>query len=305
MMHDKAPVLFSMVQEEEIRRLCRTLAQLGIRVVLLKGSALAYWLYEQPHQRECGDIDLLVPSRADARRLSHLLSQQGGYRPTAPWGSMASELMCRKRLPDGSELEIDIHWGLINSPIFAQAFTFDELYASTFALSRLGANARGLMPVHALLHACLHHAMNRSIGVADRHKWFEDMQRLASGLRPEQWAQFLALAVHKRFAGLCRYSLCASPAHMPVKVPAHVLEALLQNQPEDRIDASRLQDRWYMFCQALKSVQGWRLRARWLLRTMLPSRDYLRVLYGREKASYGHLLWIRCQRGWRHLRSKL
>jgi hypothetical protein len=44
--------------------------------LLLKGSALAHWAYEQPHLRACSDVDILLPSRSAAEALSARLNRQ-------------------------------------------------------------------------------------------------------------------------------------------------------------------------------------------------------------------------------------
>ena len=42
-------------------------------MLLLKGAALAYTLYPEPHLRERCDTDLLLPSREDAERAGRVL----------------------------------------------------------------------------------------------------------------------------------------------------------------------------------------------------------------------------------------
>ena len=48
-----------LMREAECRRLLVRLEQADIQVLLLKGSALAYWAYPSAHLLDCSDIDLL------------------------------------------------------------------------------------------------------------------------------------------------------------------------------------------------------------------------------------------------------
>ena len=44
----------------ETTRLLAALHAAGLRVLVLKGVALASWLYPAAHLRDCGDLDLLL-----------------------------------------------------------------------------------------------------------------------------------------------------------------------------------------------------------------------------------------------------
>ncbi len=57
-----------MLRAAELRDVLAALAQAGLPVLLLKGAALAYTLYPEPHLRSRCDTDLLLPSREDAER---------------------------------------------------------------------------------------------------------------------------------------------------------------------------------------------------------------------------------------------
>jgi hypothetical protein len=178
------------------------MAHAGISGLLLKGSALAHWAYPAPHLRACSDVDLLLPSRKAAEELARRLCAAGtGYERSDTSGELvAYELMCRRQISDGLKLEVDIHWRLANSPLFADAFTFDELMAESIALPRLGPEARGLGLVHACIHACVHRALNLSIGVDDKLKWLYDLEVFRALFTPADWQQLVDLSISKGLA---------------------------------------------------------------------------------------------------------
>jgi len=50
-----------MARVVELREVLAALAGAGLPVLLLKGAALAYTLYPEPHLRDRSDTDLLFP----------------------------------------------------------------------------------------------------------------------------------------------------------------------------------------------------------------------------------------------------
>ncbi|MEO8000442.1 MAG: nucleotidyltransferase family protein, partial [Arenimonas sp.] len=81
----------SLMREAECRRILASLQQAGIHALLLKGSALAYWLYPSAHLRDCSDIDLLFSSHDETRKaISLLQSMQYSLRDPALAGDLVS-----------------------------------------------------------------------------------------------------------------------------------------------------------------------------------------------------------------------
>lgn len=70
-------VKWSMLLQAEIQRLCELLDVNGIQALLLKGTALSHWLYNEPHLRASNDIDILVRDLAQARALAKDLAHVG------------------------------------------------------------------------------------------------------------------------------------------------------------------------------------------------------------------------------------
>ena len=139
---------------------------------------------------------------------------------------MAYELLCTRAVTPDWRVEVDIHWRLTNSPLFSDAFTFDELMADAIPLPRLAPNARGLGPVHALLHACMHRALNLSIGVDDKLKWLYDLIVLMDVFTPADWDRMVRLAIDKKLAGVVLAGLEAAAATFQRELPADVVAAL-------------------------------------------------------------------------------
>lgn len=289
-------VLESMRMEGEYRRILDLLSSSGVPVLVLKGSALAHWAYASPHLRACGDLDLLVPSRDDAQRVLALLSSLGYRSLDVPGGLATSALMCAANLADGG-LEVDVHWRLNHSAVYADVFGFDELMTDSIPLPKLAPGARGLGPVHAMLHAAVHRARNLENGLGDPLKWLYDFVVLAGSFAAPEWDRLLLLAEQKRLAGVTVSALESARAIFTMSVPSAVLDRLHGLATGEPVDHHRLDDWRYMQRQAWKALPDSGARARWVWQRLFPSADYLRQAY-RMDGAYPALLWERARRFW-------
>lgn len=296
-------VVVSMALSAETRRVLRELDRLGISALLLKGNALAHWAYVNPMLRACSDVDVLVPTRQDAERLADALCHSGCQRAASSGELVAFEIMCRRQVAPDWLLEIDIHWRLVNSMLFAQRLSFDELMQESVAIPALGDNARGLGPVHAMLHAAMHRSRNLTNGVGDRLKWLYDFFALERHMGAADWDHLVKLAVQRQLAGVTLSALQATHKELGLVIPLSVEEGLQEAARYEPLDATRMADWRYMQSQTMLALPEWKLRARWIWQRLFPSRDYMTYLYG-ERRNYAALMWQRLRQAGRKLRRR-
>jgi hypothetical protein len=293
--------LFSMLLEVETRRLLALMAHAGLSGLLLKGQALAQWAYVEPHLRASGDVDVLLASSKDAELLASQLLE-AGYELShqMPAELVGYELTCVRKVSDAVSIEIDLHWRLSNSPLFGYRFTFDELMNESIPLPGLGSNARGLGPVHALIHACMHRAFNLSEpGYYDSLKWLYDIPVLTRGFAVSDWEHFTSLCRARGLAGVCLVSLDAASETFGAEflaLPPEVRIALEQARATESLDVSRLRQWRYREFKVMMALPTVRMRLRYLGQRFLPSRDYMAQLYDAPDAGYLGLLGIRLRR---------
>jgi len=294
--------LSSMLLEAETRHLLSAMEKASIPGLLLKGQAIAQWAYPDPSLRASGDIDVLVATREAADVLARRLCESG-YELFQPSGDLvALEMMLRREVVPGVWVEIDLHCRVINSPLFSERFTFDELMAESIALPRLGANARGLGPAHAFIHACMHWAATLAVGAEIRLKWLYDIPAFAKVFSDTDWQRLQHLAVERGLAGVCLGMIEAAQATFGadfVAVPGDLTAALRDAARHESLDVTRLRDWRYMQMQAFLAQPTARLRARYLWQRLWPSRDYMAYLYGRQDLGYWGLIGIRIKTAFR------
>ena len=264
----------------------------GIRAMVLKGAALAQWLYPRPSLREFSDVDLLFGSRADAERAGEALATLGYAMPYRA-GRFRHEVLCRS---DDGGLDLDLHWRLIDWPALGALPGFDALWAARIPLPGLGGAAFGLSARHALLHACVHRASNLSAGLGDRLKWLYDLHLLAGALgQSSGWDDFVEAARRARACGICSEGLSATATLFHTPVPGAVMRALDEGRGDDPVDARRLEDWGHVQRMNFLALRGWRTRLAWLGSRLLPPEGHMRELYGEGHGRAG-LLWTRLRR---------
>lgn len=291
----KTAAMRSLFRKNEQHRIARVLAENGIRAILLKGNALALWLYPEPHLRQTSDIDLLFASRVDAHRAAEALSVLGYQLAFTP-GSMNFEMTSRLTTNGVSRSDLDLHYRLINSVLYADIFDFEELFATSFSLPGINACLAALAPIHALSNACLNRALDMEIGEPDRLKLLYDIHLMCSKMDAGAWAEFIALMRAKELCGVCLRSIEDAVAVLSTPAPASAMIELQAFADAESLDRHRLQDWRYMQWQNFKALPTLRLRLRWLWERLIPTQKQLQELHGQD-ASLPKLLWRRITRG--------
>jgi len=291
----RASAAQSMLDAREVARVSAALDEAGFQTLLLKGPAFARWLYPQPYLRISSDIDLLFASRSEADRAASIVERLGYELAFSP-GGMVYEMSCRLVVDGEVRSELDLHCRLVNQEAYADRLGFDELWAASLALPGLPATVRGLSPVHALLHACMHRAHDLSLHRPDRLKWLYDIHLLIKGFDQGLWAMFGKAAREKELCGVCLRSFDDSADWFSTRIPEDVLSDMRKAASTESLDYRQIGDWRYMQWQNFKALPDMRARLRWLSERLLPSRSHMQELHG-ESASLPTLMLRRLLRG--------
>lgn len=274
----------SLMREAECRRILSRLQEAGIEVLLLKGSALAYWAYPSAYLRDCSDIDLLFSSYEETQKAIGLLqSMQYSLRDAALAGDLLSfEQTCVRDSTVGAGLEIDLHWQLSSSPLFAYQFNFDVLNSSAIALPKLGEYARGLSPIHAFFNACMHRVQNMADGTENVLKWLYDLHLLGTQFAIADWQTLRDVAIERQLSGVCLSGLQAAKQEFNTAMPGTILDALANAAKHERMQISEMHSWFYIQRMSFMAFPTVQLRLRWLRQRLLPNTAYLQARYGGE-----------------------
>lgn len=274
----------SLMRAEQCRRVLETLLSAGLSPLILKGGAFAYWLYPQPWLRHVVDIDLLFRDSEDAAvalKVLQGIGYSGGY-----VGNEAFETACRRP----GALEIDIHWGLVNSSLFARQIPFCEFEARAICLPLLSKAALALSPVDSLIHSCVHRVMNVHMGTGDALKWLYDIHLLVLMMSDLDWELLVARCRERQLTVVCLDGLEVALKCFGTQVPDEVMISLARAARYELLD-QRLLHQWrYIQFMTFVELPTWSERLSWLYRKFFPSIAYLSSVYGQRLGTLG--LWV-------------
>jgi hypothetical protein len=184
----------------DLRALLAAFAGRNIRVVIIKGTGLAYELYDAPEQRPRGDTDLLIAQtdREAVRRLMYDL----GYASQLTSGDT---LAVRQQSFSRGGHVYDVHWDISNSPVVRDALPFEEIAGRAIAVPRIAANALAPSHADALLLACIHRVAHHHD--TERLIWLYDIHLLREAMTHDEHARFWHRAAERRVVTICERSI--------------------------------------------------------------------------------------------------
>lgn len=271
--------------------LCELLAAFASRevvAILLKGTAIAYDLYEEPSARARGDTDIYVP-RPDIPQARSILEGLG-FEQVMEGSLMPDGLRLQEawtiRTADGQEHCIDLHWAVLNSHALADLFTESECRAAARRLPRLCETALALDRPRMLTHACVHRQLHvtapyfvedRTYYGGDRLIWFRDIFLLADSLSERQLDEFLRIADHKGVFDICRGAVSLAYEQMGLRPPqwARTSSPVIRTRASAYLKASQSR----RALMDLRAVAGLRAKLAYFAAQALPNGALVRAKY--------------------------
>jgi hypothetical protein len=177
---------------------------------------------------------------------------------------------------------VDLHWKLANPQVFADVFSFDELYGDARRLPQLGRAARTLSPVHALILACVHRVAHHAN--SDRLIWLYDIRLLIDAMSPAELEHAAAEALTKKLQPVVAVGVRRAVEMVGPAGHTHEIERLLDRGGDAaalgseflRPNRAKVDD----LLSDLEALPGWRSKLRLIKEHLLPPAAYMRKTYG-------------------------
>jgi hypothetical protein len=277
----RAEAVRDIVVQHELRGLLQAFAGDGVRVLVVKGSALAYTLYVQPWHRPRLDTDILVAEEDVAAAIAVLSARGYAASPAISTGQLVSHQAPYERTDvRGARHVIDLHWKVVNPQLLAAALTFDHLWARAASAPPLGPAARVPRAVDALILACVHRlAHHQSF---ERLIWLYDLRLLSRALAADDWTDLCRTACANGVASLCLDGLRHARTRVGAELPAPFeaeLEAAGQWE-RSRAYVHGSLSRRDVLVSDLRTLPTWRQRLRLLREHAFPPAPFMRHRYG-------------------------
>jgi hypothetical protein len=295
-----AQAIWELAHQQVAAKLISALRGSGIDFLVLKGTALAYTIYDDPSLRCRSDTDLLV-REPDLPTVRALLNSLGFVRMIGAGGRLASYQETHTiEGSDRARHAVDLHWKLNNSQLLSRLFSFEELFARSVPVHRLEEGARTTGYPDALIIACMHLATHRNnpmhfgdttVGTHERLIWLHDIAALASRFSEAQWQQVAAIAIQKGMGPCCADGLRGAGRYFFAPVPANLLLELGSSPGLASIylGSNALRQR----LMDLAALDGLGSKARWLFELVFPSAEFMRSRYRQAKVQWLPWLYLR------------
>jgi hypothetical protein len=267
--------------EQELRAVLDAFERQGVHVLLTKGGALAYTVYDEPWLRPRADTDLLV--HGDEIAAAGGVLEACGYTRSAAvsTGVHVSHQAAFERIDErGVRHVVDLHWKTVNPKVLADALDFDQLWPGAESAPALGPAARTPSAIDSLLLACLHRLAHHQ--GQERLVWLHDMRLLTRSFAAADWTRFARRAAARRIAAICLDGLAAASSHLGMELPP-AIEAQLAaagNSEPSRIYVERRVTRRDVLRSDLAHLGSWRERLTLVREHLLPSPAFMRHRYG-------------------------
>lgn len=269
-------VASEMLRSHDLKALVKGFGDSGVRVVVLKGAALAYSHYPESWMRPRVDTDLFIAladiekTRQVFKNLDYLLI--GRTYKSHQFNSI-------RRDSGGHTVNYDVHWRSSNLARFARVISHAEAWETGVKVKGL-ARARAMSPLLALLQACMHRAGNPEHD-PNRLIWLYDIHLLLSGMTAHEQLEFARRAEHENLQAVCGVAIGAAREYFQTEVFPEVLDFLDAPPKQERSADSRFKHSALgLIFEDLRELPGWNGRTSLLREYLAPTPDYLRQRYG-------------------------
>ena len=260
----------------ELQQVLRAIGAIGVPALLMKGAALAYLSYPDPCFRPRYDTDLMV-RKDDMPSVARAMRSLGYSRSNLTSGDLVMPQCQFVRDDDrrGPVHAYDFHWKMAIPVLFADVLSFDEVAARAIEVPALGARARALGRVDALLLACIHRVAHHHGD--ERLLWLYDIHLLANEMDGEAFQRFSELAAQKQIRAVCAQGLTLAHQWLHTRLPAEVMSTLAaQGSPEPTAVylGGRLRQVDVLWSD-LRALGAWSARWRLLREHLFPPAAYM------------------------------
>jgi len=277
-----------MLRKHDLLALLEALKQASLSVVLLKGGALAYTHYPEPHLRARVDTDIFIDS-ADIRQVKAVFTSLGQQLVGRTYKSHQFNSV---RTDFGGAVNYDVHWRSNNRSIYARVINHQEALCESVEIPGLG-GARTLKPTHALLLACMHRAGNPNHD-PDRLIWLYDIHLLVSAMPETELLEFASRAVGENLQEICSDALEKASACFATGLPVGAMELLATPvEPGDSFDQRLTDSQLGLIIDDLRDLPDIRSRLELLREYLAPSGAYLLERYNKQNPLWVPWLYLR------------
>jgi len=281
-------VVRSLHMERQLQEIIEAFRERDVRVLILRGPALAFSLYPDPAMRTSSDLDLLVMPKnvVQARGILESL----GYTCLAKRFEVARDFFREECFIDqknsGNKFPVDLHWVHWElHPFFkgSEKVEMEDLFQRAWKVETPTLAFETLHPVDYLIHSAIHLVMIHRMEM--RLSWIYDTALLAQYLQvPDDWERLQERSVAWRARLPLEHCLKMAQAWAGLELPEGFEDFSAWPRPsEDEADvwADTMHHHWVtvLLKRSLANPSLILKRVPSLLRLLFPHPDMVRLCY--------------------------
>ena len=266
----------SIVASYGLKEVLKAFSDSQLRVIVLKGAALAETIYPDIALRPYCDIDLLI-LKEDQPRATIKLSQLG-YDLLFDYRLGFSQRFGHQLCYVKGDVTVDLHWHITGLP-YSKYIAVDRFWKRVVPVSINGIDTLALSPEQLLIHLCLH---------ASKHSycWLFLLTDISEVIRHYRdaldWRLILEESERYRIHFLMRSALRHVEQLFDSPIPAFVLERLDSYRPSsfearvfDVLASPNITESRKATIAEFLALPGVISKARYLYGKLFPSRDFI------------------------------
>jgi len=284
----RAAGVIEMLRSRDLMQLNQSLQQAGICALLLKGGALAYTHYPEPHLRSRVDTDIFIDA-GDIKTIREAFlaldyELQG-------WIYKSHQFHCFRRDPGFGTVRYDVHWRSNNRSKYARIINYEEAKSDAIPIAELE-GVLTLKPTFALLQACLHrsgserHDPNRLI-------WLYDIHLLLSAMPGYELLEFAQRAVDDNVQAICCDAINSAVSCFATSVPEQMLKTLSTPSGAKSLNRRYADSQLALIADDLRQLPDMTSKLDLMREYLMPPGDYLLDRYEREGRWWIPVLYFR------------
>jgi hypothetical protein len=281
-------VVRSLHMERQLQEIIEAFRERDVRVLILRGPALAFSLYPDPAMRTSSDLDLLVMPKnvVQARGILEGL----GYTCMAKRFEVARDFFREECFIDqknsGNKFPVDLHWVHWElHPFFkgSEKVEIEDLFQRAWKVETPTLTFETLHPVDYLIHSAIHLVMIHRMEM--RLSWIYDTALLAQHLQvPADWQTLQERSIAWRARLPLEHCLKMAQVWAGLELPDGFEDFSTWPRPsEDEADvwADTMNHHWVtiLLKRSLSSPSLLLKRIPSLLRLLFPHPDMVRLCY--------------------------
>jgi len=281
-------IAVEMARASDLATLNEGLAGAGLEILLLKGSALAYTHYPQPHLRARLDTDIFIDP-GKIRQVRAALEGLGYG--LVGWTYKSHQFNATREKYGGRVIRYDVHWRANNGTPFARIIDFSEALQQSVPVPKLE-GSRTLDPARTLLLACMHRASSAGHR-PDRLNWIYDVHLLLTSMTAEDLAEFSRLALNTGMQAICLEALNRSQrcfkTDVSEKLSSQLTTASKPRTLKTRLEASHVA----LLVDDFRLLPDRVSKREFLSEFLFPPADYLLTRYKKKSRLWLFPLYLR------------